>query len=278
MEKFTLEILFQIIGIGSASGLIYKEPHLFVIGDNSGYLYQYNIQSKQLERHAMIENATENILKKDKPDFEAITSFEDKLYIFGSGSTDNRNKMLEIATDKKEITTHDLGNLYATMQSFGDIKPKEFNIEGAIYTGKEWWLFNRGNSKQHKNVVFNIQGNNLEYDFSMMSNDYKLPKINGVRSSFTDAILIDNKIYFLATAEATESTYHDGEILGSLIGCIDTQTMELEFTKKISDTHKFEGLTLYKNTDNIIEFLLCEDKDTEVLETTIYKLTIPKKS
>ena len=27
MEKFTLELLFQIIGIGSASGLIYKSTH-----------------------------------------------------------------------------------------------------------------------------------------------------------------------------------------------------------------------------------------------------------
>jgi hypothetical protein len=33
-----------------------------------------------------------------------------------------------------------------------------------------------------------------------------------VYAGFTDAILVDNSIYFLATAEDTESTYDDGEV------------------------------------------------------------------
>ncbi len=103
MEKFTLELLFQIIGIGSASGLIYKSPSLYVIGDNSGYLYEYNMEAKDLQQHAIIENASANIAKKDKPDFEAITSFDDKLYVFGSGSTPKRNKMVEINTTEKRL-------------------------------------------------------------------------------------------------------------------------------------------------------------------------------
>ena len=52
---------------------------------------------------------------------------------------------------------------------------------------------------------------------------------------------------------------------------------KIYFTQKISDSHKFEGLTLLKNSDEKIEFLLCEDKDTEILETEIYKLTLYKK-
>ena len=80
----------------------------------------------------------------------------------------------------------------------------------------------------------------------------------------------------MATAEDTQSTYNDGEVKGSLIGVIDVATMKLEFTQKISDTHKFEGLTLYQNSDKTLEFLLCEDKDSEVLETNIYKLVLDK--
>jgi hypothetical protein len=276
MEKFTLEILFHIIGIGSASGLIYKDNSLFIIGDNSGFLYEYSIDSKNLERHQIIENAGENIAKKEKPDFEAITHFGDNLYVFGSGSTEKRNKMVQINTLEKEITSNDLTDLYTIMQSFAEIKPEDFNIEGAVYTGEEWYLFNRGNGKSAKNVMFTIQGKNLVNEFNILSNSYKLPKIKGVRSSFTDAVALDNKIYFLSTAEDTNSTYNDGEILGSFIGCIDTKTMKIDFTKKISDTHKFEGLTVYKNSGSTIEFLLCEDRDTEVLETSVYKLTITK--
>ena len=275
MEKFTLDLLFQIIGIGSASGLIYKDNSLLIIGDNSGFLYEYQMESKDLKRHPLVENSIENTLKKDKADFEAITYFGDSLYVFGSGSTEKRNKMIQVnSSDKKIIATNDLTDLYAVMQNFGAVKPEDFNIEGAIYNGESWFLLNRGNGSSNKNVLFTIEGKNLTNDFAILSNEYKLPKIKGVRSSFTDAILVDNSIYFLATAEDTASTYDDGEVLGSMIGSINLKTMKIDFTQKISSTHKFEGLTLYTNSKEKIEFLLCEDKDTEVLETDIYKLTI----
>lgn len=278
MEKFKLELLFQIIGIGSASGLIYKDNSLLIIGDNSGFLYEYHIDSKDLKRHPLLENPTENTLKKDKADFEAITHYGDSLYIFGSGSTEKRNKMIQVnSSDKKIIATNDIAALYATLQSFGAIKPEDFNIEGAIYTGESWFLLNRGNGSSTKNVLFTIEGKNLTNDFMILSNTYKLPKTKGVRSSFTDAVLVDDSIYFLATAEDTQSTYNDGEVLGSLIGRINLKTMKIDFTQKISSIHKFEGLTLYRNSKEKIEFLLCEDKDTEVLETEIYKLTLDKK-
>ena len=278
MEKFKLELLFQIIGIGSASGLIYKDNSLLIIGDNSGYLYEYQMDSQDLKRHPLLENPIENTLKKDKSDFEAITIFGNSLYVFGSGSTEKRNKMIEVnSSDKKLIATNDLAGLYALMQSFGSIKPEDFNIEGAIYTGERWFLLNRGNGGSHKNVLFTIEGKNLINDFTILSNEYKLAKIKGVRSSFTDGILVEDSIYFLATAEDTASTYDDGEVLGSFIGRINLKTMKIDFTQKISSTHKFEGLTLYSNSKEKIEFLLCEDKDTEVLETAIYKLTLDKK-
>ena len=278
MEKFTLELLFQIIGIGSASGLICKDNSLLIIGDNSGFLYEYQMDSKNLKRHPLLENPIENTLKKDKADFEAITQFGDSIYIFGSGSTEKRNKMIQVnATDKKIIATNDLSDLYAVMQNFGDIKPEDFNLEGAIYNGESWFLLNRGNGSSHKNVIFTIEGKNLTNDFTILSNDYKLPKIKGVRSSFTDGIIVGDSIYFLATAEDTESTYDDGEVLGSFIGSINLKTMKIDFTQKISSSHKFEGLTLFTNSKEKIEFLLCEDKDTEVLETEIYKLTFDKK-
>jgi hypothetical protein len=276
MEKFTLEILFHIIGIGSASGLIYKDNSLFIIGDNSGFLYEYSIESKNLQKHQILENATENIAKSEKPDFETITHFGDNFYVFGSGSTAKRNKMIQINTLEKEISTNDLTDLYGVMRSFGEVNTLNFNIEGAIYTGEEWYLFNRGNGESGKNAVFTIQGKNLINEFNMLFNNYKLPKIKKVRSSFTDAVFLDGKIYFLSTCEDTDSTYHDGKILGSFIGCIDTKTMKIDFTKKISDSHKFEGLTVYQNSADTIEFLLCEDNDTEVLEANIYKLSFRK--
>lgn len=281
MQKFQLELLFQIIGIGSASGLVFKDNSLFIISDNSSVLYEYSIENKTLGSHKLIEMSaeipTENIPKKIKPDFESITNFGEDCYIFGSGSTGNRTKMIHFDSSKKEkVAEEDLSNLYSVMQNFGETKPEDFNIEGAVYTGENWFLFNRGNGKSGKNGIFTIGGKNLTDEFSVLYNSYKLPKIKGVQTSFTDAIRLDGKIYFLATAEDTKSTYDDGKVLGTIIGRLDIEKMKIDYTQTITNTHKFEGLTVYKENDKTIEFLLCEDNDTDKLESNIYKLTLNK--
>ena len=125
--------------------------------------------------------------------------------------------------------------------------------------------------------LYNIR-KNLTDEFSILHNKFKLPKIKGVETSFTDAILVGDQIYFLATAEATESTYHDGEVLGSIIGQIDVTKMKLKSHKIISKTNKLEGITLVEETPETISLLICEDNDTEVLESNIYKITLKNES
>jgi hypothetical protein len=278
MEKFTLEILFHIIGIGSASGLFYHGDSLFIISDNSGFLYEYAIAKGTVNEYPLLKNAVQNSAKQDKPDFESITHFQDTLYVFGSGSTIKRNTMIAFdLINKKKTSTNNLTDLYAVMQSFESLKAEDFNLEGVIYTGQDWYLFNRGNSSNNKNIIFTLHAQKLDQEFSLIANNYKLPKIKGVRTSFTDAIAVENKIYFLATAEKTINNYDDGEILGSIVGRIDIETMKIDFTKKISPSNKFEGLTLFSKTKEQIELLLCEDNDTDTLESSIYKLTLDLK-
>lgn len=277
MNRFTLELLFQIIGVGSASGLIFDHSVLNIISDNSSYLYEYELKSASLKRHPLLENPAENIPKKIKPDFEAITSYADTLYLFGSGSTANRTKMIKANTKTKEVySVTDITDLYTAMQTFAALTPENFNIEGVAYNGKAWYFFNRGNGVSGKNIVFTVEGKNLFDDFNIIFSELKLPKIKGVRSGFTDAIAVDDKLYFLAAAENTSSTYTDGAVLGSLIGRIDLKKMKIDFTQKITDTHKFEGLTLYSNSNQEISFLLCEDNDTEQLQADIYRLRLKK--
>lgn len=277
MENFQLSLLFKIIGLGSASGLLYQNNNLTLIGDNSGFLYSYNIKTKKLNTHPLIENAIANIEKKLKPDFEALAQFENSIYIFGSGSTKNRNSLIQMdATSKKIIKKTDLSDFYLGLQSFGNIKPNDFNIEGALFDGTNWYLANRGNGKKNKNVIFTIKGKSFDNEIQIVANKFKLPKLNDVKTSFTDLVLVNDKIYFLAAAEDTESTFFDGEIMGTLIGRIDIKTMTVEFIKQISKNQKFEGITLFEQTKNQLSFLLCEDNDAPILESNIYKLTLSK--
>ena len=73
MTNFLLQNFDTINGLGATSGLIYLNQDLFLIGDNSGFLYKYNIENKNLFKFPILENAIDNIEKKDKPDFESIT-------------------------------------------------------------------------------------------------------------------------------------------------------------------------------------------------------------
>ena len=273
MEKFTLELLFQIIGIGSASGLIYKNNSLFIISDNSSFLYEYRIKEKELHKIKLFDNNQENIPKIDKYDFESITKKGNEFYLFGSGSTPNRNKRMSYNLISKEIKEKDLSAIYGKLKQTASISDDDLNIEGALFHNEKWHLFQRGNGAQSKNGIFILdkEGNDIRF-FPI-----PLPKIQNIEATFTDAILVENTIYFLAAVENTTSTYEDGEVLGSFIGALSLDTFEVAFTQKISETHKFEGLTLYMNSKEKIEFLLCEDKDTEALETDIYKLTLDLK-
>jgi hypothetical protein len=274
MQNFTLELQFKINGIGSASGLVYKDNSLFVISDNGSFLYEYQIREKELTKIPLLANSQENIPKKDKFDFESIVLKGNKLHILGSGSTSKREKRITYNLQTREIEEKSLSKLYQNFKETASISNDELNIEGALFYNDNWFLFQRGNGVNSRNGIFKI--NSLKTEFHTEFIKIQLPKIKHIETSFTDAILVEDKIYFLATAENTISTYDDGEILGSIIGRMNSQTFEIEFTQKISDNHKFEGLTLYTKTETEIQFLICEDNDTEVLETNIYKLTLNK--
>jgi hypothetical protein len=274
MEKFQLSVLFKIIGIGSASGLVFHENKLYIISDNSTFLYEYNILDERLDKIALVENAEENTIKKDKADFESITLNGNNLVILGSGSTDKRNKLFKYNINSKKTKEKSFEEFYKKVKSELEIKEDELNIEGLILIDKKILLFQRGNGGTSKNGIIYADDNPDNPNFKFIP--FELPKIKNVETTFTDAILVENKIYFLAAAEDTASTYEDGEVLGSIIGCIDAKTFNLDFNYQISDKNKFEGLTLYKKTATQIELLLCEDTDTEVLVTDIYSLIIKK--
>jgi len=275
MEKFQLSVLFKIIGIGSASGLVYQEDVLYIISDNSNYLYEYNIRNEKLNKIALVENAQENITKKDKPDFEAITEMHGVLHITGSGSTANRNQYYIYNPKNQLIENRDNSGLFQKIKTQLQLSDAEFNIEGYIINKDRGFFFQRGNGAEGKNGIIRFSGvtKNLKADFI----PFELPKIKDIPVTFTDAVLVEGKIYFLASAENTSSTYDDGDVLGSMIGVIDLETMRLEDQLQISANQKFEGLAFYEKTLTKVEFLLCEDADSEVLETKIYKLAISLK-
>ena len=270
MTNFQLSPFVSISGIGAASGIVLLNNQLYIIGDNSGFLYQYDLSLKVLKQHSIIENPVANIPKKEKPDFESITLKNYTLYIFGSGSTKKREIRIKFDLQTQETKSKDLSKLYKKLKEVANFTDDDLNIEGTFFYVNNLYLLNRGNTELSKNGIF-------RYDKSLDSIAYqpiKLPIINNIETSFTDAIVHENKIYFLATAENSSSTYLDGEIYGSIIGIINIENMEIEHFLQISNNQKFEGLTFYNQQENEVNFLICEDNDTENLVSEIYQLKV----
>nr|WP_297309646.1 hypothetical protein [uncultured Flavobacterium sp.] len=274
MKKFNLIKYLKIIGISAASALTYQKNIISLISDDSNVLYEYNISDDKLSKITLSEGEVEQISKKEKLDFETLVDFDNATYIFGSGSKNNREKGIYINKEKNTVESLNLHYLFDSMKSFAELNNVDFNIEGAAYANNEWYFLNRGNGPSNKNLIFTVQGKNLTDDFNLFFNEFELPKINNVPTGFSDGLVIKNKLYFLATAENSNSTYADGKIEGTLFGCINLKKMKLEYTQQISSSNKFEGITLYKLKGKKAVFLLCEDADNNSLESEIYKLEI----
>ncbi len=271
MLNFIIKSAFKINRIGAASGLVLKDNTLYLISDNSTFLYEYAITERELRKIPLVDNARENIPKKEKLDFEAIALKENKLHLFTSGSKPNREKKFTYHIEKKEIKEKDLSEFYKRLKNKISISDDDLNIEGVCFGPEKWYLFQRGNSENSKNGVFSIDNNDKH---SIDFYPFELPKIEGVNSTFTDVILVEDKFYFLAAAENTLSTYNDGEISGSIIGRIDSKTFQIDFVQKISDSQKFEGLTHFETTNDTVKFFLCEDNDSNTTTTIIYELEL----
>ena len=62
MQKFQLSEYLNISGIGSASGIVFTNNSLYIISDNAGFLYQYDMSDvtlcevERLKKHQLIEN------------------------------------------------------------------------------------------------------------------------------------------------------------------------------------------------------------------------------
>lgn len=276
MNEFLLEVFLKISTISAASGLVLQGDNLYIVSDNSNYLYTYALSKEELSKHLLYDNNGENehVQKANKTDLESIFVHNDTLYLFGSGSKPNRNHLFRLAKEQRATIEHiQLDTQANRLQQALNIGPKDYNIEGSFIYGGDYYLFNRGNGPSEQNGIIIV-----DTAFSKQARFVPVPlSYDGEGTpGFTDAIRVDDKIYFLAAIEHANSTYHDGQIGGSFLGILDLASLTLEKIQKIADTNKFEGITVFADSPHSIEFLLCEDPDNENAESIIYKLTITK--
>lgn len=226
-------------GLPSASGIEIWDSVIYVIGDDSPWLFQLDDNFKVDVKTALTSEKPDSIFNKAvKPDFEAITVLQYKgakeLLILGSGS---KSPWRDIIVRFKPKTASmpvafDAADLYKEMRAASMLDEATFNIEAVAANGQNIYLFNRGS-----NLIFEfaqealmsyLEGSGVLPEFR--SYHIILPTLNGVKAGFSGASFLPGgrRIVFTASVENTSDTYHDGEIMGSFVGIVDVEELSDE--------------------------------------------------
>lgn len=272
MIKPTEIFTFKDPYIAAASGLVLAKNRFYLVADDENGIMGIN---KDLKSSGEIYEVFPGLLPEDKnerkklkPDFEGMVHLPqmNALLCLPSGSKKNRSRGALVSLTDHKITEVSFKNVY---QKLEDIYP-ELNIEGAVLVGEDIRLFQRGNGKLHQNAVIDINLKSFLNDQMKDLNaiNISLGKFKGIPLSFTDASLFNNKCYFVAVAENSESTYADGEFVGSILGEL-SETGEIISTTPLELDSKPEGLAFDQNN-----FYLVTDDDDRTKPSRLFQGTL----
>ncbi|QED37512.1 hypothetical protein FK178_07150 [Antarcticibacterium arcticum] len=228
----------ELTGIASASGIEVIGNSIYVIGDNSPFLFRLNRKMEIQEKINLFpsNNMGDSIIEKmQKPDLEALTLSEEenlKLYAFGSGSkSPERDILIELIPGKPHLVNkYDLTGFYNNLRLQANLSPEKLNIEAAgIFNGK-LYLFNRGENLIIRYSMEDFRSfleGKMEVPVAEIF-QINLPAINGIPAGFSGATFNrgNESILFTATVEDTSNWIDDGEVLGSFLGIIPLKDLK----------------------------------------------------
>jgi hypothetical protein len=175
--------------------------------------------------------------KKHKLDLECVTQLGDSCVAFGSGSSDQRNRVVLIRPDRDppEAKVIDAHAFYDVMRAHPLLRDAELNIEGAAVTGDTVTFFQRGNGKGGVDATFAFDAKAFRaflddptrpappvtaakrWDLGAVDVDGK-----SVRLTFTDACAFDGDTWVVAAAEDSPNAVDDGVVVGCALGKLGT--------------------------------------------------------
>lgn len=270
----------------SASGVEIINNEIYVIGDDSPYLYHLNNNFSIIDKILLTGNdSTTNgrVPKAIKSDFESMASFyfenEIVFAVLSSGSKEvTRDTIHIISLPKKKILfSKNIRPLFDVIRAKANFtETDEINIEALAINETNVFMMQRGNNNENIIISFN-RDNFLDFVFTEDGKlpEFKiywftLPSLDKTVSGFSGACILPNNsgLLFTASLEATTDAYSDGEILGSYIGIIDfsninkrTHKTELIKHENTPIKTKLEGISVRTIDENQATVIAVSDND-----------------
>lgn len=276
--------------VSAASGLVVTESVFYVVADDEHHLAQFPVAGEgegELRELFSGDLPFDRAARKaHKPDLEVLTrlppfaSFPTgALLALASGSRPNRRTGAVVALDATGAISGaprllDLSDAYLVLE-------REFsalNIEGAVISGEDLVLFQRGNRKHHANAMLHLslsevlggidRSGSLGRADRLAVRTVELGDAGGIALGVTDAAALpDGRIVFAAAAEDTQDSYLDGPCGAAAIGLLTCEG-DLQGFEPLQPTHKIEGIHAWLDATTI-KLLLVTDADDEAVPSRL---------
>ncbi len=240
--------------VASASGMEVVDGIIYILSDDSSFLYRLKDDLTLLEKIPLYKSTSENpehIAKPDKADLECMGQLSingyKHLLLLGSGSKSPQRDnafLIKLPTNynrKHIVWESSITSLYNLLRSNEEITScGSINMEGLAFGNENVYLLNRGNLEGSKNVVlsFNkaefiefIQGHTEGVPFPSV-HPINLPELSGVKTGLSGADFFDGHFWFTSSAEDSPNAYDDGNVKGSMLGLL---SMDQESNGRFSE-------------------------------------------
>ncbi|MEO6167055.1 MAG: hypothetical protein ABIO46_07575 [Chitinophagales bacterium] len=284
--------------IPSASGIELAGDQIFIIGDDSQYLFLLNRNFQTINKIPLFDAKTNNegkISKAEKPDLEALTIIvhQDETYLLalGSGSVrELRDVAYLISLKDYSVTKISLLDFYDHLrETFNSLQAGTLNIEGALLYNQRIYLFHRGNITG-KNIMVSIELDHLlrfteiADTTSILLQEVALPTLNELHAGFSGACLIPgtSQALFTASVENTPNAIDDGPSAGSYVGILDlsdkpakVSDIQLLHDQELPFLKKVESITVLQQINkNTLEAIAVCDEDVNPSWVLSLEITI----
>ena len=266
----------------SGSGLIKAADGLWAVGDDLHHLIHIPLTEEVARGHRLFAGDLPEDFKarkKLKPDTEAFFEItrrgsEAVWLAMPSGSKPNRVKGAVIRKGESiDIRERDFSPLYEVLNKL----VPDLNIEGATILKDELVFFQRGNGKSRINALIIIGLVEFIEGFRKSSIDPSAFRVvpldlgawRDAPITFTDGFAFEGKLVYSAAAEMTNSTFDDGDVVGSVIGIWDGR-MARELGRVAGV--KIEGLALDIATENEMTCFAITDSDESMQPSQLLRL------
>lgn len=244
--KITVLKHVHLTTIPSASAVEVVNGNIYIVGDDSSFLYVLKYDLSLLAEVPLYKAKTERIdsnriAKHKKADLECMAKLSingyDHLLILGSGAESPRRDVaflvkLPTPYNRKHLVWEiSLVKWYSFLRMNDSVTGPSgvLNFEGAASTDTHLYIFNRENNSTLRfdmpEFVEFIQGHTDSIPFPTVIQT-ELPQINGFRAGISGADYFDNTFFFTAAAEDTPNAVDDGAIIGSAIGILSFEGEE----------------------------------------------------